>query len=168
MTQERILILNNKQVTQKIKRIAYEIYEHNFEEKEIVFAGIYDKGYILAGLLKDALEKISPITCQLVKITLDKTSLFQSEIAVDCELKSLRKKVVVLVDDVLNSGRTMVYSLKPFLNTEIKKLQTATLVDRNHKTFPIKADYVGYSLSTTLQDHIDVRFEKEEILVYLH
>lgn len=168
MTQEKILILTHKEVTQKIKRIAYEIYEHNFEEKEIVLAGIYDKGYILAGLLKEALGKIAPFNCQLVKITLDKTSLLQSEITVDCELKSLKKKVVILVDDVLNSGRTMVYSLKPFLNTEIKKLQTATLVDRNHKTFPIKADYVGYTLSTTLQDHIDVSFEGEEILVFLH
>ncbi|MBY0427207.1 MAG: phosphoribosyltransferase, partial [Cytophagales bacterium] len=91
-----------------------------------------------------------------------------SEITLDTELKTLKKKVVILVDDVLNSGRTMVYSLKPFLNIEIKKLQTATLVDRNHKTFPIKADYVGYSLSTTLQDHINVSFEGDEILVYLH
>ncbi|MBY0427185.1 MAG: phosphoribosyltransferase, partial [Cytophagales bacterium] len=79
MTQEKILILNNKQVVQKIKRIAYEIYEHNFEEKEIVLAGIYDKGYTLASLLKSTLEQIAPFSCQLVKITLDKSTPLQSE-----------------------------------------------------------------------------------------
>ncbi|MDO1450089.1 phosphoribosyltransferase family protein [Rhodocytophaga aerolata] len=162
MTATSTLILTQKQTLQKIKRIAYEVYENNFQEDEIILAGIYDKGYLFAKLLQQELKAISPIKVTLVKVSLDKLAPLQSDIFLDCDTSLLRNKVVILLDDVLNTGRTLVYSLKPFLNVEIKKLSTAVIVDRNHKQFPISADYIGYALSTTIQEHIEVVLEDEE------
>jgi pyrimidine operon attenuation protein / uracil phosphoribosyltransferase len=162
------LILDKKQTLQKIKRIAFEILERNLHEKEIVIAGIYDKGYMFAELLEKEFNQISKIRTTLVKIDLDKTSPLQSEITLDMDIKLLKNKTIILTDDVLNTGRTLAYSLKPFLNIPIKKLQVAVIVDRQHKLFPIDADYVGYSLSTTLKEHIEVNFEKSTFGVYLH
>jgi pyrimidine operon attenuation protein/uracil phosphoribosyltransferase len=162
MTATATLILTRKQTLQKIKRIAFEVYENNFQEEEIILAGIYDKGYLFAKLLQQELSAISPLKSILVKVSLDKLAPLQSEIQLDCDTGLLRNKVVILLDDVLNTGRTLVYSLKPFLNVEIKKLRTAVIVDRNHKQFPISADYVGYALSTTIQEHIEVVLEENE------
>lgn len=161
------LILNEKQTLQKIRRIAFEILERNLHEKEVVIAGIYDKGYMFAELLEKEFNHISKIKTTLVKVNLDKTSPMQSEITLSIDLKLLKNKTIILTDDVLNTGRTLAYSLKPFLNIPIKKLQVAVIVDRQHKLFPIDADYVGYSLSTTLKEHIEVNFEKNNIGVYL-
>jgi pyrimidine operon attenuation protein/uracil phosphoribosyltransferase len=154
------LILDKTQTLQKIRRIAFEIYENNFQEEEIILAGIYDKGYLFAGILQQELSAIAPLKTTLVKVSLDKFTPLQSEIQLDCNIEVVRNKVIILLDDVQNTGRTLAYSLKPFLNVEIKKLQTAVIVDRNHKQFPISADYVGYALSTTIQEHIEVNLEE--------
>ena len=168
MSSEKTLILNKVQTLQKITRIAYEIYENNPKEKEIYLAGIFDKGYQFAEILKVELEKIAPFPISLIRIDLDKFSPQQSEIKLDTEVSKLKNKTIILIDDVLNSGRTMAYSLKPFLNVAIKRLQTAVIVDRSHKNFPISADYVGYSLSTSLKENIEVILDNEETLgVYL-
>ncbi len=162
------LILTKEQTLKKIKRIAFEVYENNFQEEEIILAGIYDRGYTFARLLQQELHNISPLKTTLVKVSLDKYAPLQSDIVLDCEINRLRNKVIILLDDVLNTGRTFAYSLKPFLNIEVKKLQTAVLVDRNHKQFPISADYVGYALSTTIQEHIEVILDENDRLgVYL-
>lgn len=162
------LLLDKNQMLQKIRRMAFEIYERNHEEKVIVFAGIFEKGYRFAELLLREFESISPLKTELVRIDLDKRSLLQTEITLDCSIESLQNKTVILVDDVLSTGRTLAYSLKPFLNIEIKKLQTAVVVDREHSLFPISSSYTGYSLSTTLQEHIHVElFNESEMGVYL-
>jgi pyrimidine operon attenuation protein / uracil phosphoribosyltransferase len=161
------LILDKKQTLQRIKRIAFEIYEQNSKAKEIILAGIYDKGYVFAGLLQKELGGICQIKTQLVKVTVDKKSPLQMEIMLDVDIKNLKNKTIILIDDVLNTGRTLAHSLKPFLNIETAKIQTAVIVDRRHKVFPISADYVGYSLSTTLKEHIKVSFEKSRFGVYL-
>jgi pyrimidine operon attenuation protein / uracil phosphoribosyltransferase len=153
---EQALVLNKVQTLNKISRIAFEIYENNFQEEEIVIAGIYDKGYQFAELLLEEFKKICTIKVSLIKVSLDKFAPLQSKIELDCELDFLKNKTVILCDDVMNSGRTMVYSLKPFLNQEINRLQTAVIVDREHKTFPVLADYVGYRVSTTLKETITV------------
>jgi pyrimidine operon attenuation protein/uracil phosphoribosyltransferase len=169
MTTSANLILNQKQTRQKIKRIAFEIYEHNFAEEEIILAGIYDKGYRFGQLLQAEFNAISPVRSRLVKVSLDKLSPLQGDIELDCTPEVLRNKCIVLLDDVLNTGRTLIYSLKPFLSMEIKKLQTAVLVDRGHKLFPVSADYVGYALSTTLKEHVEVVLEEGDAFgVYLH
>src|SRR5690606_29811934 len=124
------LILDNNQVLQKIKRIAYQIYEHNFQEEAMIIAGVDEKGYDLAQMIGDQLQKISTIKTTLVRITVDKTAKLQGEVKLDCSPSIFEGKCIVLVDDVLNSGRTLAYCLKPFLNTSVKKIETAVLVNR--------------------------------------
>lgn len=166
MVSEKTLILDAAQVKQKIRRMAFEIYERNFKEKSIIVAGIDGQGYVMAKLLAKELEAISPIEVTLVKVSLDKMAPQQGEAELDCEIKEVKKKCIVLVDDVLNTGRTLAYGLKPFLDTEVKKIETAVLVNRSHTLFPVYPQYTGYELSTTLKEHVEVVLGKESA-VYL-
>ncbi len=154
-------ILNNSQILQKIKRIAFEIFENNFEETELVIAGIKGQGYILSKLIAHELQNISAIKVQYVQIVFDKDSPYDNSAVFDCDERFLEKKTIIVVDDVLNTGRTLAYSLSPFLSIPVKRLQVAVLVDRDYRRFPIKADFVGYSLSTTISDHISVNLQTE-------
>lgn len=161
-------ILNPEQVEQKIRRMAFQIYENNFEENEIILAGISGGGYILAEKLKAILEELTEITPILFKLNIDKNQPAQSEINFEGNIQDLNRKVVILVDDVLNTGRTLIYSLSSFLKISLKKLEVLVLIDRNHRKFPISANYIGYSLSTTLQEHIQVILtDKKKAGVYL-
>ncbi len=155
------LVLDGNQVIQKIRRIAYEIYENNFSEKTIVLAGIDGQGYALAKILEKELKSISKFTISLVKVSLDKLLPVQSEVAIDIPAKELKKKCIILIDDVLNTGRTLAYALKPFTSAEIKKIEVAVLVNRSHTLFPIVPTYSGYELATTLTDHVEVKLGKE-------
>jgi pyrimidine operon attenuation protein / uracil phosphoribosyltransferase len=157
----KTLILNSKQIGQKINRIAYEIYENNYDEKEIVIAGIAKNGFLLAAKIAEVLQNISKIKVQLIEITLDKENPFSSDLKLKLTDKELKNKVIILVDDVLNSGKTLIFGAKLFLNSPVKRLTTAVLVDRGHNRYPIKADVVGLSLSTTLQEHITVELNKK-------
>lgn len=157
----KTLILNSKQIEQKINRIAYEIYENNYGEKEIIIAGIATNGYLLAKRITDVLQKISGIKAQLIEIAFDKENPFTKEVKLGVSDKQLKNKVVILVDDVLNSGKTLIFGAKLFLNAPVKRLTTAVLVDRGHNRYPIKADVVGLSMSTTLQEHITVELNKK-------
>ena len=160
------MILDGAQVKQKIRRIAFEIYENNFKEKTIVIAGVDGQGYVLAKLLAKEIESISTIEAKLVKVSLDKLAPQQGEVILDCDVKEVRKKSIILVDDVLNTGRTLAYGLKPFLDIEVKKIETAVLVNRSHANFPIYPQYTGYVLATTIKDHVEVVLGKESA-VYL-
>lgn len=157
----KTLVLDKKKVDQKIDRIAYEIYENNYDEKDIIIAGIDGNGYVLAEKLSKRIEKLSPLKVKLVKITVNKEATLPGEPECSLTDKDLKNKVVVLVDDVLNSGKTLIYAAKYFLQAPLKRLRTVVLVDRDHKRFPVKADYIGLSLSTTLKEHISVEFGKE-------
>lgn len=166
------LILNSQQVKQKIKRIAFEIYERNFEEKELIVAGIVDRGYQLAAKICDELNSISHFTYQdqslkLIHISLEKFTAKLDEVHIDLDASALENKCIVIVDDVLNTGRTLAYSVQPFLYHKIKKLEIAVLVNRSHIQFPVSANYTGYELATTLQEHIRVILEPEQEAVYL-
>lgn len=162
MTDKKNLILNEQQVLQKIKRMAYQICERNLKEKTVVLVGIYPQGYHLAGLLVNELKQVAPFEIILAKLELDKDKPLSDSIKLDIAASELDKKAIILVDDVLNTGKTMAYSLKPFLNRNLKKLETAVLVNRSHKKFPISANYKGIELSTTLSEHIVVVLEKGE------
>jgi pyrimidine operon attenuation protein/uracil phosphoribosyltransferase len=164
---EKSQILTAIQITQKIKRMAYEVYEHNIREKEVVFAGIEGQGFVLAGLLARNLETISGSKARVVKVSLDKSAPQLGDIRLDTEAAELKKKCIVLVDDVLNTGKTLAYGMKPFLGIEVKKIEVAVLVNRSHTTFPILPTYTGYKLSTTLTDHVEVILGKNSV-VYLH
>jgi len=158
---EKSLVLTGSQVNQKIRRLAYEIYENNFSEKSIVLAGIDGQGYALAKILEKELKSISPLAISLVRVSLDKLAPVQSEVFIDSSTKELKKKCIILIDDVLNTGRTLAYAMKPFTSIEIKKIEVAVLVNRSHTLFPIVPTYSGYELATTLTDHVDVKLGKE-------
>ena len=166
MTTTDNLILSKRQIQQKISRIAFEIYENNYLEKELYIAGI-PSGYKLARLLVGELKKISPFEITLLKIEFGKKNISEESIKVDHDPKELKGKVLILVDDVLHTGRTFMHSLRPFLNVDVKKIETVVLVDRSHKLFPISSDYTGYELSTTLNDHIEVVLDSGKFGVYL-
>lgn len=156
----KVKILNTLQIQQKINRIAFEIYENNFSEKEIVIVGIEGNGYKFAGVLVSKLKEISKIKITYSKLIINKQQPWDNEVNLDLDHKKLANKTIILVDDVLNSGKTLMYAVKLFLNQPLKKLNTVVLVDRSHTNFPVKADYVGLRLSTTLQNHIEADFGK--------
>ncbi|MEQ8470963.1 MAG: phosphoribosyltransferase family protein [Marinoscillum sp.] len=168
MSLEQNLILTDHQVRQIIKRIAFEIYENNFDEKNIVIVGIVDQGYYVAEMITQELEKIvEGVKVKLVKLTINKQNPLASDVEFDTELKHLKGKSVVLIDDVLNTGKTMAYCLKALLEVDVKKVQTAVLVNRSHKQYPLLANYMGYELSTTIDDHVQVNLEENKG-VYLY
>lgn len=152
-------ILSHQEIEHKIKRIAYQIYETFVEEDSIVLAGIAANGFVLAEKLAVALQTISPINVILCEVKIDKTNP-NSEIFTSIPKEEYQNKGIVLVDDVLNSGSTLMYGVKHFLDVPLKKFKTAVLVDRNHKKYPIKVDFKGISLSTSLHEHVSVVFEK--------
>lgn len=164
---EKSLVLDHRQVSQKIKRMAYEIYEHNFKEKLIVLAGIEGQGYTLAQILAKEIESIAPVKILVVKVSLDKLVPQQSEVSLDVETKDLKKKCIIIVDDVLNTGRTLAYGMKPFLDIEVKKIEVAVLVNRSHTLFPVLPQYNGYQLSTTLSEHVEVILGKKSAVFLL-
>ncbi len=167
MTSTENLILNKQQIQQKISRIAYEIYENNYLEKKLYVAGI-PSGYKLAKLLAKELKKISPFEITLLKIEISDDKTGPKSIEVDCNPEELKDEVLILVDDVLHTGKTFLYSLRPFLDVDVKKIETVVLVNRSHKLFPISSDYIGYELSTTLNDHIEVVLDTGNFGVYLY
>lgn len=150
-------ILEQGQIKQKIKRIAVEIVEQNFDAKEIIFAGINNNGLGFAKLLIKEVKKLTGSTIILCQISLNPAQPISEEVTISLSEAQLKNQTIIIVDDVANTGRTLLYALKPFMNILVKKMQVAVLVDRKHKSFPIQVDYVGLSLATTLKDNIDVR-----------
>ena len=167
MTSQKNLVLEDTQVRQKIRRMAYEIFENNFDEKTIVLAGVEGQGFTLAQFLEKELLGISPLQVIIAKVMVDKVAPQKSDVSLNVKLDALKKKTIVLIDDVLNTGRTLAYSMKPFLAIEVKKIEVAVLVNRGHPLFPVQPNYTGYELSTTLTDHVEVVLGKKSA-VYLH
>ena len=168
MPDKHLLILNHQQIQQKIDRIAYQVLEDNFDEEEIMIAGILPQGNKIAKRIKDILDEIAPFKSRLISIEIDKhsTSLVAN---IDFDVTDCSNKVVILVDDVMNSGKTLAYGFGVFLDVPLKKLRTVVLIDRNHKNFPVTTDFAGIALSTVLKEHVDVILNEEgkEDAVYL-
>ncbi|MFS4418693.1 phosphoribosyltransferase family protein [Maribacter sp. 2307ULW6-5] len=160
-------ILSHRQIQYKIERIAYQIYEANVYEDTIIIAGIEGGGLHFAKKLIRVLRKITDAQIQLCKVTMDKKDPLASEVVTSLDATEYANKSVVLVDDVLNSGTTLIYGVHHFLKTPLKQLKTAVLVNRNHKKYPVKADYKGISLSTSLQEHVNVAFAPKNDRVFL-
>jgi len=159
MQEINTVILDKKQIAHKIKRIAYQIYETNVDETEVVIAGIQTNGFLLAKKLKIEVEKISPIKVMLCEVMIDKKNPTRP-IETSLKQEEYKNKSLLLVDDVLHSGTTLIYGVKHFLEVPLKQFKTAVLVDRNHKKYPVKADFKGISLSTSLNENVSVIFEK--------
>lgn len=154
-------ILTNKQIINKTKRIAYQIYEVNSNEKEIIVAGIVGNGYTFAERLVKILKEIASFKVTLCKVLIDKKNPLQA-VTTDVSVEDYKNKSLVLVDDVLDSGTTLMYGIKHFLEVPLQQFKTAVLVNRNHKKYPVKADFKGISLSTSLEEHISVVFKNED------
>ena len=161
MEEKKNKIMDQKHIQKTIKRISYQIYETNSEENELVLAGIKENGLELATRIQKELKKISDLDVVLIEIKMDKKNP-RDKISMSQSISFCENKSVVVVDDVLNTGRTLIYAVKKFLSIKLKKIQTAVLVNRNHKNFPIKGDFKGTSLSTSIKEHINVRFGKDE------
>lgn len=161
-------ILSHEQIQHKIKRIAYQIYEGNVEESEIIIAGIEGGGLNFAKKISAVLRKITDSKIILCKVHMDKKNPLKSGVSTSLKEAEYKNKSIVLVDDVLNSGTTLIYGVHHFLKTPLKQLKTAVLVNRNHKKYPVKADYKGISLSTSLNEHIKVVFETKNDAVFLN
>jgi pyrimidine operon attenuation protein/uracil phosphoribosyltransferase len=166
MTDTKNIILNNLQVAQKIRRIAFQILESNSNEKEVIIVGIVGNGYIFAEKLVADLHKISDIKTTLCEVIINKKNPLDT-ITTSLKEEDYKNKSIVLVDDVLNSGATLIYGIKHFLNVPLKRFKTAVLVNRNHKKYPVKADFKGISLSTSTKEHVTVVFEKNEATAFL-
>ncbi len=155
------LILDTQAIDAKIKRLAYEIFEHNYQEKELYLLGLNTKGNILADLIFDELKKICSIDCRRAKVIMNPAKPLE-EIQIDTEPSELKNKVLILIDDVANTGRSLFYACRPLMEVLPKKIEFAVLVDRKHKQFPVRVDYVGLALATTLKEHILVKFGKNK------
>ena len=159
-------ILTNSQIKRKIKRNSLQIIASDVEEIEIVLAGIEENGFLLAKELNKMITELSNLNIKLCSLKIDKKNPINN-IITSLNSSEYKNKSIVVVDDVLNSGSTLMYAVKHFLDTELRQLKTTVLVDRNHKKFPIKADFKGVSLSTSIQNHVKVQFDKNSIEAFL-
>ena len=160
-------ILNKNQIEQKIKRLAIQVLENNYQESEIILIGINNTGLRFAQLLYERLQQISDIRFHLARLVINPANPLAKHIELSLDKASLTDKVVILIDDVANSGRTLFYACKPIMEVLPKRLETIVLVDRTHKHFPINVNYFGLALATTLKEHIAVIISDDEMLVQL-
>lgn len=158
--QTKNCVLNKQAIERKLKRIAYEVAEQNIDETELIFASVNGNGEIVAKNIIKELKEISNFYIQQIIVELNKKDPLQVSLNKEIDTEN---KVVILVDDVANTGKTMLYALKPFLGFHLKKIQTLVLVERSHKLFPVQTDYSGLSIATTLQEHIAVETKGDEI-----
>ena len=159
-------ILENTQILNKINRISLQIIESNLDSNKIIICGIEKNGALLAKKICKELDLTSEkniIFCSMKINKLNPTENIQLSI----DINECKNQSVVIVDDVLNSGKTLTYAVKHFLDIEIESIKTAVLVNRSHKKFPISADFKGINLSSSLQNHVDVVFMKDKIEAFL-
>lgn len=166
MTTTNNIILNATEVAHKTRRIAYQIFESNSKEEEIIIAGIADNGFLFAKKIAEILSEISDLKVQLCEVKINKKKPL-NPVTTSIKAEEYKNKSLVLVDDVLNSGTTLIYGIKHFLDVPLKRFKTAVLVNRNHKKYPVKADFKGISLSTSLKEHIVVEFNGKDAVAYL-
>ncbi len=157
---EKNYILSPEVAAKKLRRMAFEILENNFGETGFILAGIRESGTIIARTIQVLLKEISGIETELITVNLDKKN--PKEVTLSRPV-NLQQQVIILIDDVSNSGKTLLYAIKPFLESNPKKIQTLVLVERSHKTFPVKPDYVGLSVATTIQEHIYVEVDRDQV-----
>jgi pyrimidine operon attenuation protein/uracil phosphoribosyltransferase len=154
-------ILSQETALMKMRRMAFEIMENNKGQKHIILAGIRDNGTVIAQQIKKFLKDDFSFEATLIDININKIN------PMECVVKDssmVKGNILIIIDDVVNSGKTLLYAMTPFLEHEPQKMQTLTLVERSYKVFPVHIDYVGVSLSTTLNEHIQVEVEEERIL----
>lgn len=153
-------------IKSSIKRIAYQVYENNVDESSLVIAGIGKRGTKLAFLLGEILNSISSLNLIHVTLEMDKSNP-RNTVKCSSPIDHFKEHSIIIVDDVLNTGSTLIYAVNYFLQIPVKQIDTAVMVNRNHKKFPVKANFKGISLSTSLNDHVKVILDGKESGIYL-
>lgn len=155
-------ILSQEVAEKKLRRMAYEILENNSGEQQLILAGIRENGSVIAQTIQRMLTEIagSRLSTRLISISLDKRNPGPVTLS---ETLPFDDQVIIVIDDVAMSGKTLLYAIKPFLDYHPRKIESLVLVERTHKTFPVQPDYTGLSLSTTLQEHIYVEVDGDLI-----
>lgn len=156
-------ILTQPVAEKKLRRMAFEILENNADEKLLILAGIKDSGTVIARNIQRHLKEIAGdrVQTRLIEIGLDKKRPGPVTLS---ENLSFDDQVIIIIDDVAMSGKTLLYAMKPFLEFHPRKIESLVLVERSHKAFPVEPDYKGLSLSTTLQEHIYVEVEGDGVV----
>lgn len=160
MTETKNYILDQVVAEKKLRRIALQIIENNSDEKQLILAGIHESGSVVARFIQQAIADISEVKTELISITLDKRKPQDIKLSKTLDFND---KVIIIIDDVADSGRTLLYALKPFLDYYPKKIQTLVLVQRSHNYFPVSPDYVGVSIATTLEERIYVEVDGDKV-----
>jgi pyrimidine operon attenuation protein/uracil phosphoribosyltransferase len=160
MADQKKYVLTKEAADKKLRRMALEILENNITEKEITLAGIRESGSVVARVIQKMIGEFSAMKTELITITLDKKQPAEVTLSITPDFNN---KVIIVIDDVSNSGKTLLYALKPFIDSHPKKIQTLVLVERTHTSFPVRPDYVGLSIATTIQEHIFVEVKGEEV-----
>ena len=161
-------ILNQQQIQQKIVRLGHQLIEAAFDQQCIYVGGIVGNGYVLAQLLADVIAQNSTLQGVCFEVSLNKDEPWSEAITCSIEQKELKNSYIILVDDVVNSGKTMQYALLKFLEHATKAIKTVSLIDRQHRRYPIKTDFAGLSLSTTLKNNVEVDFTAPAAQVFLY
>ena len=161
MISSKNYILDQQVAEKKLRRMALEIIENNPGEPELILAGIRENGSVVARTIQRMIAEVAGIKTELITITLDKRLPLKIELSQSLDFNN---KIIIVIDDVANSGKTLLYALKPFLDYHPKKIQSLVLVERSHNSFPVHSDYVGLSIATTLQEHIYVEVDGNKIM----
>lgn len=160
MKPDRILILDQQRIDLKLQRMAFQIWEHNSDVPAVTLIGIESGGATVAQSLGERLRRISPLAVTVRTIKMNKKDPLATPLDLSDDLNGQN---IVLVDDVANSGKTLLYALRPLLEFRLNKIMIAVLVDRKHKTFPVTPDIIGHSVATTLQEHIVVELDGDTV-----
>ena len=154
-------VLDFEKISRICGRLAYQILENNINEDEILLVGIKEKGYEIAKIIEQKLKDNTSSKVYLKSITIDKKNPNQiSEF--DINFNQIPKSVY-LVDDVLNTGKTLMFAVNSLLKYDFNLIKTLVLIDRNHKRYPIKVDFKGISLSTNLDDTVKLISENKNL-----
>ena len=155
------MILNKESADKKLRRMALEVAERNYENDSLILIGIKENGIYIAYKIAAYLKEVFKGNIQVIDLWLDKKDPGEIKLSENIDFND---KTIILIDDVANSGRTMLYALKPLLLQKPRQVETLALVERTHKKFPIAVDYVGLSISTTLQENIVVEVKEGEVI----
>ena len=153
------IVLDSIDINNKIKRISFEILEKNFNENEIFLVGILPNGKYLSNKISEFLSQFSKIKLNLHFIEIEKKSRSIDRIIASLNSEMVNNKVIVIIDDVMNSGGTLMYSINEMLKFKPKKIQIAVLIERYYKNFPLNPDYKGLELSTSETEHVEVKLD---------
>ena len=159
----KILIMENEEILSRLHRMAFEIYERNYHHQVLHVIGVNERGSYLASKILEYLQKVSPLEFVYSQAQVDKHSdPISYGIQLEMDPAELKGKDVIIVDDVLYTGRTLLNVVAILLQAGPSTIQTAILVDRGHRSLPISPDFVGVELATTLQQHVSVEIDREQ------